>query len=159
MQAETTQPCSAKGLRITVIISGYHSEITSNLEIAAKDTFLNAGGLVQDFTIIAAAGAWELPVLAKAVANQDKNTVDAIVALGCIITGETTHDRVIADAIAEGLMSISIDWGHPVSMGILTCQSLDQAKARSGGASGNKGQEAMNAAIRTAMTLKEIHSA
>jgi len=156
MQAEPLQPCSAKGLRITVIASGYHSKITTNLVTAAKDTFINAGGIEQDININTAAGAWELPVLAKAVAS--KNAVDAIVALGCIIAGETSHDRIIADAIAEGLMTIALDWGHPVSMGILTCQSMEQAEARSGGASGNKGTEAMHAAICTASALKELHT-
>ncbi len=156
MQSEPIQPCSAKGLRITVIVSEYHSKITKNLADAAEATFNNAGGLETDFKMINATGAWEMPVLARAIARQD--TVDAIVTLGCIITGETTHDRIIADAIAEGLMTIALEWGHPVSMGILTCQTMEQAAARSGGARGNKGTEAMIAAIGTAITLKEMNA-
>jgi 6,7-dimethyl-8-ribityllumazine synthase len=156
MQSEPVQPCSAKGQRITVIVSGYHSQITKNLADAAEATFINAGGLETDFNIITAAGAWELPVLARSIARLD--TVDAIVALGCIITGETTHDRIIADAIAEGLMTIALEWGHPVSMGILTCKTMEQAKARSGGECGNKGTEAMTATIGTVNTLKEINA-
>ena len=156
MQSEPIQPCSAKGLRITVIASGYHSQITKNLAAATEATFINAGGLETDYKIIIATGAWELPVLARTIARQD--TIDAIVALGCIITGETTHDRIIAEAIAEGLMTIALEWGHPVSMGILTCQTMEQAEARSGGTNGNKGTEAMIAAISTVKTLKEINA-
>jgi 6,7-dimethyl-8-ribityllumazine synthase len=153
MQSEIKHPSSSKGLRITIIVSDYHAPITENLANAAKQTFIECGGRSEDCNIIHVAGAWELPVLAKVIANA--NEVDGIVALGCILTGETTHDRVIAEAIANGLMSISIQWQHPVSMGVLTCQTLEQAQARAGGASGNKGVEAMHAAIETATTLKE----
>ena len=72
-----------------------------------------------------------------------------------IITGETAHDKIIGHAIANGLMEIALEWGHPVSMGVLTCQTLEQAQARAGGNCGNKGIEAMNAAIETAITLRE----
>jgi len=156
MQSETQQTSSAKGLRVAIIVSNYHQTITMNLAKAAQRTFIASGGLSEDCKLVHAAGAWELPILAKSFAHADE--VDAIVALACIISGETTHDRIIGDAIAQGLMTIALQWGHPVSMGVLTCQSFEQAQARSGGSSGNKGEEAMHAAIQTAMTLKECHS-
>jgi 6,7-dimethyl-8-ribityllumazine synthase len=154
MQSKTPQLCSAEGLRVALVVSTYHRSVTERLSVEAKNTFVDAGGVEDDCTLFHAQGAWELPVLAKKLANE--NCVDAIIALGCIITGETTHDRIIGDAIAHGLMNVALDWGHPVSMGVLTCQSLKQAEERSGGSCGNKGAEAMRAAIGTAVTLKEL---
>lgn len=154
MQSKTQLLCSAEGLRIALVVSTYHKNITERLAVEAKNAFVAAGGAKDDCSIVQAQGAWELPVLAKKLANE--NCVDAIIALGCIITGETTHDRIIGDAIAHGLMSVALDWGHPVSMGVLTCQSLKQAEERSGGSCGNKGAEAVRAAIGTAVTLKEL---
>ena len=142
---------SADGLSIAVIVSQYHIEVTNRLLDGAKQAFIDAGGDEDRLNIIPVAGAWELPVLAASLTKQE--FLDAIVTLGCIITGETTHDRVIADAIAHGLMQLSTTWTKPVSMGILTCQSIEQANARSGGNCGNKGVEAMNAAISTHHTI------
>jgi len=138
---------SSKDLTVYVIVSQYHAEITNQLAEGAKQAFLEAGGKEEQLKFIPVSGAWELPVVA-ATLSEDEN-IDAIVTLGCIITGETTHDQVIAHAIAQGLMQLSITWGKPISMGILTCQTIEQAKERAGGTSGNKGVEAMNAAIST----------
>ena len=138
---------SSKDLTVYVIVSQYHAEITNQLAEGAKQTFLEAGGNEEQLKFIPVTGAWELPVVA-ATLSEDEN-IDAIVTLGCIITGETTHDQVIAHAIAQGLMQLSITWGKPISMGILTCKTFEQAKERAGGTAGNKGAEAMNAAIST----------
>ena len=155
MQEHSSPTHSAKGLKIAVITSSYHSHVTSNMATSAENTFLEAGGLAGDCLHSSAAGAWELPILAKKIA--DSNSVDAILALGCIITGETTHDKVIGHAIANGLMQVSLDWGKPISMGVLTCQSIEQATARSTPDSlSNKGRESMIAAIKTASTLREL---
>ena len=81
---------------------------------------------------------------------------DAVVALGCIISGETDHDRHIASAVATGLTMITVDTSVPVAFGVLTCRTLEQALARAGGDRGNKGAEAMAAAIETARTLRGL---
>ncbi|MAI66390.1 MAG: 6,7-dimethyl-8-ribityllumazine synthase [Phycisphaerae bacterium] len=156
MQEETTTSKSASELTIAILVSTYHTAITSKLEEGARSAFINAGGIEHNCKTIAVVGAWELPIIAKTISLHEK--YDAIVALGCIITGETTHDQVIGHAIAQGLMRTSLDWGHPVSMGVLTCQTIEQAEARAGGSSGNKGIEAMHAAIETEMTLREQHA-
>jgi len=140
-------------LRITIVVSQYHAEVTDALTKGAKDAFVNAGGNEQQLTTVPVSGAWELPVVAAAITNQAE--VDAIVALGCIISGETSHDQVIAHAIAEGLMQLSIRWGKPVAMGVLTCNTMGQAQARAGGDCGNKGIEAMNAALCTITTISK----
>ena len=153
MRSDSTTSRNSSDLKIAVLVSTYHEEITCKLAQGAGTAFTEAGGNVKNFKTIQVAGAWELPVVAKKIATN--NQFDAIIALGCIITGETAHDKIIGHAIANGLMEIALEWGHPVSMGVLTCQTLEQAQARAGGNCGNKGIEAMNAAIETAITLRE----
>lgn len=156
MQVKTSKPSSASNFKVVIITSSYHSEITESLALGAEASFIEAGGSAENCTHIQAAGAWELPVLAKQVASA--SNVDAVIALGCIITGETTHDRIIGQAIANGLMLVGLECGKPVSMGVLTCQNIEQAKARSTKTTSNKGREAMNAALHTVETLQKINS-
>ena len=80
----------------------------------------------------------------------------AIVALGCVISGETTHDQYINHAVSQGLTSISVRTGVPVAFGLLTCASFGQAEARAGGEKGNKGAEAMAAALELARTVQAL---
>lgn len=89
----------------------------------------------------------------------DDGAVDAVVALGCVITGETTHDQHIAHAVSDALMRLSVSFGTPVAFGVLTCQSIEQARQRAGGSRGNKGAEAMMAAIDAASTIHAIREA
>jgi 6,7-dimethyl-8-ribityllumazine synthase len=156
MRSEPLQTVQATGLKVAILVSSYHSEITSKLSNGAQTTFVDAGGSIDDCPSIEVSGAWELPVVASTLAS--KGEIDAIVAIGCIISGETTHDQVIADAIAEGLMTVAITWKLPVSMGILTCKTFDQARERAGGVCGNKGSEAMHAALSTIEVLKGVGS-
>ena len=147
---------SAKGLRVATVVSSYHKDITVQLESGARSYFLEMGGLEKDYTSIDAVGSWELPVItSQVIETQD---FDCIVVLGCIISGETTHDKVIGYSISQGLMDLSISWGRPIAMGVLTCQSLEQAMDRANGKRGNKGQEAMYAAIQTAQTIRSLNS-
>ena len=97
-------PISTDDLNIAIIVSQYHADVTHALAEGAKQAFIDAGGDESQLVIVPASGAWELPVVASALLEQ-KN-IDAVVALGCIITGETTHDQVIAHAIAQGLMQL-----------------------------------------------------
>ena len=155
MQSNSPNTSPANALKIVIITSSYHSGISGNLAQGAESAFIDAGGLRENCEHIQATGAWELPILANEIAKASQ--VDAIVALGCIITGETTHGRIIGDAVAGGIMSVALEWGNPVSMGVLTCQTIAQAEARSS-TSSNKGAEAMRAAINTAVTLKEMRA-
>ena len=81
--------------------------------------------------------------------DADKMQGYAAAAIGCVISGETTHDRFICQAVANGLTDVTVRFGLPIAFGVLTCQSIEQARERSGGSKGNKGAEAMAAAIRT----------
>ncbi len=156
MFEEQAQPISASGVKACIVVSSYHSEITNELAKAARDCFIEAGGKKEDCHLLPAPGAWELPLIAQEAARS--LDVDVIVVLGCILTGETTHDKVIADAIAKGLMDVSLNESKPVAMGILTCQTLKQAQARSGGDKGNKGEEAMYAALASHETNHSMRS-
>jgi len=144
----------ATSLRIGLVVSEYHRAITSAMQRAASTAFVDAGGRAADLLIIPAPGAYELVAITNGLAQ--RGDVDAVVALGCIVSGETTHDQYIAHAVAHGLAAVTVATSVPVAFGVLTCQSLEQAEARAGGARGNKGEEAMQAAIRSAMILRDI---
>lgn len=144
----------ASGLRVALVVSRYHARITDALCVAATECFQSAGGRVDDLEIVHTPGAFELTVVCRAQAV--RGDFDAVVALGCIISGETDHDRYIASAVATGLTMITVDTSVPVAFGVLTCRTLEQALARAGGDRGNKGAEAMAAAIETARTLQGL---
>lgn len=156
MRAEMKPGPSAAGLRIGMAVSRYHERITTALREAAERAFLDAGGSRQDLHVEPAPGAFELTAVCRALAA--RGDLDAVVAVGCIIAGETRHDRYLAAAVAHGLTGITVQTGVPVCFGVLTCDSLAQARARAGGAKGNKGAEAMAAAIETALTVRGLRA-
>jgi 6,7-dimethyl-8-ribityllumazine synthase len=166
MHTDLNSTSSAKGLHIGIAISRYHSEITQSMQNGAEDTFLRAGGDREHLTIVPAPGSFELVVICWALAmmnNADATPAyNAVVALGCIITGQTTHDQYIAAAVAQGLVNITVQSGVPVAFGVLTCQNMAQARVRAGLAeepekpTSNKGAEAMIAAIEAANAVRQI---
>ena len=145
---------SADGLRIGLAVSRYHAPITEAMCESAIERFIEAGGSRENLNLVSAPGAFELTAIARALAVRDD--IDAVVALGCVISGETTHDQHIASAVAQGLTMITAQTGVPVSFGVLTCQTIEQAQARSGGAKGNKGAEAMTGAIEAACAIRLV---
>lgn len=135
----------ARGLRVGLVVSRYHDAIVDRLAEGASRVFATAGGSEADLLRIDAPGAYELPVIAATLLR--RGDVDAVVVLGLVLTGETTHDRYICDSVANALQELAIETGKPAAFGVLTCQTLAQAEARAGGAKGNKGEEAMSAAL------------
>jgi 6,7-dimethyl-8-ribityllumazine synthase len=157
MRADTNESLlNAAGLRVTIAVSRYHRAITDALCDGAKRAFLEAGGLDRDLLVVEAPGAFELPVICQAIA--DVGYVDAIVALGCVIAGETPHDQYIGHAVSHGLTQVALRAGIPVAFGVLTCRNMEQAAARAGGEKGNKGAEAMHAAIASAATIRSLRA-
>jgi 6,7-dimethyl-8-ribityllumazine synthase len=154
MHIERNPELDATGLRVAVAVSRYHEDITSALCDGAVETFVAAGGGRDDLTIAPAAGAFELPSICAALADRDD--VDGVVALGCVVRGETTHDEHICRAVASGLTEIAVRTGKPVGFGVLTCQTMHQARARAGGEKGNKGSETMAAVLETIGTLRRV---
>lgn len=149
-------PSSIKKLHVALLVSKFNESITGRLEQGAVETFNSLAGRKSSLTIIEAPGAFELCAVASAAALT--NTYDAIVCLGCIIKGETSHDHHLASAVASGLTRISIDHGLPVAFGVLTVDSVEQAKERAGGKHGNKGVEAMTAAIEAARACEHAEA-
>lgn len=112
------------------------------------------GGDEEQLAILEASGSYELTAIAAAAAGSEM--YESVVCLGCIIKGETEHDRHIAAAVAKGLTEITLATGVPVAFGVLTTNTNEQALARAGGDKGNKGTEAMNAALAAADAIAAL---
>ena len=140
--------------RVAVVAADYHATIVGRLLDGAVAT-LEAAGLGRDrITVATAPGAFELPLVARALA--ETGGYAAVVTLGCVIRGGTPHfDYVCAEA-ARGVGAASRETGVPIAFGVLTCDTLEQAEERAGGAHGNKGEEAATAALHAAGTLAAI---
>lgn len=141
-RAASPGPRPSRGARVAVVTARWNAEITDRLSAAAVARAREAGASVDSFTV---AGSFELPAAVAALA--DTGRYDAIVPIGCLIRGETPHFQVLADAVAAGLMELSITYPLAIPFGVLTCDTLAQAKARSGGRSGNRGADWMDAAL------------
>jgi len=147
----------AKELRIAVIVSRWNELITKELLAGAKDELERHGA--HDVDVVHVPGAWEVPAAAKALIEKpSSDRPHAIVALGCILQGETPHARLLSIDVAAGLMNLQIQSGVPISWGILTPETQEQALDRSGLKLGNKGREAALAAIEMANLVKSLHS-
>jgi 6,7-dimethyl-8-ribityllumazine synthase len=145
---------AAPGDRFAIVVSRFNESITERLLQGAIDT-LRRHGVSEDHVQVARVpGSFELPVVAAAFARSGEYA--AVICLGAVIQGETTHHEYINSSMASGLMSIGVETGVPVSFGVLTCQSTDQAIERSGGKAGNKGVEAALAALETVGVLRQL---
>ena len=150
-------------MRIGIAASRYHAEITDSMCRAAQDVFARANGNPNNLHIVPASGAFELTAVCRALAalcdRNGRNAFDALVALGCVITGQTTHDQYIAQSVVQGITAITVQTGIPIAFGVLTCQTLEQARERATSEDkGNKGAEAMTAAIQSAAILESIRT-
>jgi 6,7-dimethyl-8-ribityllumazine synthase len=152
--APTAAPVDARGLSVAVVVTRWHAELTDALLASALRTAREAG--VEEPTVVRVSGAVELPVVAQALAA----THDAVVALGLVLRGGTPHFDYVCDAVTYGLTRVSLDTGTPVGNGVLTCDTEEQARARSGlpGSSEDKGREAALAALDTAVTLARLRA-
>jgi 6,7-dimethyl-8-ribityllumazine synthase len=140
--------------RITLVVSRFNSFIVDRLLKACIGTLTEAGVKRANVRLIKVPGAVELPVAVKRVA--DVGEVDAIIALGAIIRGETPHFEIIANECARGLGSIAIEFTVPVIFGVLTVDTVDQAMDRSGEEESNKGNEAAQTALEMISVLRQI---
>ena len=130
---------------IAIVTSLYNRSITNELRDGAIEEYVARGGSLASLVLADAPGAFELASLSSAAARSGR--VAGVVALGCVIKGETRHDRYIADAVAQSLAAVSVWTGVPVGFGVLTTENARQARERAGGSKGNKGQEAMSAVL------------
>jgi 6,7-dimethyl-8-ribityllumazine synthase len=141
-----------------VAISTYHETVTEPLAEGATEAFLNAGGQPNNLTTMPCPGAWELPVAVAAMHERLRPQPDAYLVLGCVIRGETTHDQWINSAICGALANFSVRIATPVGLGLLTCNTMEQAMARAGGERGNKGSESMSAVIEQVTAITKFGS-
>lgn len=145
---------------IAIIVSRYNQTVTDHLRQGAIEAYVAAGGDAERLTIIEAPGTYELPILCDEAAAQERHA--GVVALGCVIRGETDHDRYIAQAVAGALQEVALDAGIPVGFGVLTCNTVAQAVARSGGKTGtgpdNKGRDAMRAVLGTIAAQRALRA-
>lgn len=143
---------SAAGLRVAIVAARFNSEIVDALLSGALAALDRAAVAATDRTVVRVAGAWELPVALEMLARQ--GAFDALVALGAVIRGETPHFDYVAGESSRGAMDVALRHAVPVGFGILTCDDLEQARARAGGAAGNKGADAVDAALELALAMR-----
>jgi len=145
---------AASGGRFAIVVARYNESITGKLLSGAVETLLSHGVADDAIDVAWVPGAWEIPLLAQRFAESRKYV--AVLCLGAVIRGETTHDVHINRQVSLSLGRISLDTGTPVLFGVLTCNSLEQAIHRSGGNVGNKGVECAQAALEMASLLEQL---
>jgi 6,7-dimethyl-8-ribityllumazine synthase len=145
---------AAAGKRFAIIVSRYHEELTQKLLSGARHALQALGARDEDVSSFWVPGAFEIPAAARAVVQHRE--VDAVICLGVILKGETTHNAYIAHEVARGIAQIHAATGIPATFGVLTPDTLEQAEARAGGAEGNKGAEAAEAAVAMIQLLDDI---
>ena len=143
------------GRRVAIVASRFNQSITDRLVTGAKACLLAHGVAEDDILSISVPGAWELPWTARRIA--DTGRFDAIVAIGCVIRGETAHFDYVAGPTSDGLARVALDTGVPVAFGVLTTETPEQAYARAGGALGNKGWEAAEVALELVDLGNRLH--
>ncbi len=147
-----------EGSVIGLVVSRFHEELTGAMLASAQKELRASGVRDADMHIVWAPGSFELPLLAKRLADQRR--IEAVLCLGLVLKGETDHDRYVAEGAAHGLMHASLMTGIPLLFGVLTCATLEQARARAlpvelGGRE-DKGREVARSAIDTLLALDAI---
>jgi 6,7-dimethyl-8-ribityllumazine synthase len=140
--------------RVAVIASRFNEFVVSGLVKGAVAAWVKHGGAEHQLLIARVPGAFELPVVARKLASS--GSYEAIVALGCVIRGETAHFDYVAGECARGLQNVSVDTGIPVAFGVLTTETVEQALERAAPGGSNKGGEAMECALEMADLLAQL---
>ena len=148
------EPKVSQSARFAIIVSKYNLNITENLKQGAVQALLQAGVDDQQMEIFWVPGAWEISFLADRLAR--RKVYSAIICLGAVIRGETTHDQHINRQVSLSLGQIAMQHQVPIQFGLLTCNSLEQAIHRSGGNVGNKGEECAQAALEIVSLLERF---
>jgi 6,7-dimethyl-8-ribityllumazine synthase len=145
------------GLRIAIAVARFNEVVTQRLLDGALGALERHGVRDSDITVAWVPGSFELPVVAKGFAKTGR--YDAVICLGAVIRGETSHYDMVAGQAAGGAGSVSMDTGVPTIFGVLTTENMDQALNRAGGKSGNMGASSAVAAIETARVIQAITTA
>jgi 6,7-dimethyl-8-ribityllumazine synthase len=146
---------NGKGKRVAVLVSRWNELVTKELLDGALDELGRLGPA--EVEVVRVPGTWEEPVAAKALLERPAGTrPQAIVALGCILQGETPHARLLSSDVASALMGLQVQYCVPIAWGVLTPETSEQALDRAGMKHGNKGREAVQAAIEALSVLEQI---
>jgi 6,7-dimethyl-8-ribityllumazine synthase len=150
---------SAEGMKFAIVVARWNAVITDRLLDGALDALLRSGAKRADIAVVRVPGAWEIPAAARTLADdakQGKSGLDAIIALGCLLRGETAHYEAIYNEVSRGIGQSQQETGIPHSFGVLTCETLEQALNRAGIKAGNKGFEAAIAAIEMVSLRRKL---
>jgi len=142
------------GLRIGIVATRWNDLIVSNLVGGARDTLLRHGVAEEAIALAMVPGSFEVPLAAQRLARSGK--YDAVVCLGAVIRGATAHFEYVASEVSKGIATVMLETGVPVTFGVLTTETLEQAIERAGAKAGNKGAEAALAAIEMANLLRAL---
>jgi 6,7-dimethyl-8-ribityllumazine synthase len=145
---------NASGLRFGIVVSNFNSFITERLLRGALDALASAGAGEKQIEIVRVPGSFEIPLAAKKLAESGR--VQAVIAVGCVLRGETSHYDHICTEVARGVQLAQMDTGVPIIFCVLTCDTLEQAIDRAGLKGGNKGHESGLAAIEMATLSRKL---
>ena len=145
---------SAEGLRVAIVASRWNDFIVSRLIGGAVDALERLGASSDAITIVRVPGSFELPMAAKRAAMSDE--YDAVVCLGVVIRGETSHNEYIASEVIKGIANVSLETNLPITLGVVTADTLEQAIDRAGAKSGNKGFDAAMTAVELVNLYREF---
>lgn len=145
---------TAEGMRVAIVASRWNDFIVSRLIGGATDALERLGASSDAITIIRVPGSFELPMAAKRAAQSDE--YDAVICLGVVIRGETSHNEYIAAEVFKGIAHVSLETNLPVTLGVVTADNLEQAIDRAGAKSGNKGFDAAMTAVELVNLYREF---
>ena len=145
---------AARGRHVAIVAARFNADIVDALLQGAISAWERLGGDPADLTVVRTPGAFELPLAARRLALTHR--YDAVVALGCVIRGDTAHFEYVAGEAARGIAQAAYDTGVPVAFGVLTTESVEQALERASPSRMDKGGEALEVALEMALTLREI---
>jgi 6,7-dimethyl-8-ribityllumazine synthase len=145
---------NSSGMRFAIVASRFNDFVTSRLLSGALDALGRTGAAESDITVVRVPGSFEIPLAAKKLVQSKQ--YEAVICLGTLIRGETPHFDYICSEVTKGIGAVSLESGTPVALGVVTADSVEQAIARAGMKSGNKGFEAALSAVEMASLLKQL---
>ncbi len=154
MPRELQGNLTVDGQRFAVVVSRFNDFITAKLKAGAIDALVRHGCQDDHITCVTVPGAFELPMIAKRLA--ESGSYDAVICVGCVIRGQTSHYEYIAGEAAKGIAQVGLSTGVPVTFGVITADTLEQAIERAGSKVGNKGADAALSAIELVQLLSQL---
>ncbi|MBI4372525.1 MAG: 6,7-dimethyl-8-ribityllumazine synthase [Candidatus Omnitrophica bacterium] len=145
---------SAKGLRFGLVVSRFNEFVTKSMLEGALNELRRSGASDADLHVVWVPGAYEIPFACQSLS--ESKPLDALVAIGCIIRGETTHYEHLAQAVCEGIQKVALEQRIPIGFGVITVENMAQAMERSGGKQGNKGREAARSALEMVHVVQSL---